>query len=179
MRVVEFTITCTTTDGKIRRQRYRLLTTLLDPKQADAAQLAALYRQRWESETSFGHLKTRLRGPRAVLRSRHPDGVRQEIWAYLCLYQCLCRLATAVAHTADIDPDRISFTVVLRAYRRILHTSNGELLQDLQGFTHEVLQQLLPRRRDRVSTRGTKPRQRQPRTQHATYDIGIDSPEQS
>lgn len=47
VRVIEFTITCTTTDGKIRRERYRLLTTLLDPKQADATQIAALYRQRW------------------------------------------------------------------------------------------------------------------------------------
>jgi hypothetical protein len=177
VRVIEFTVTCTTTDGKIRRQRYRLLTTLLDPKHADAAQIAALYRQRWESETSFGHLKTRLRGPRAVLRSRHPDGVRQEIWAYLCVYQCLCRMAATIAHTAEIDPDRISFTAVLRAYRRILHTGNGQLEQDLQQLEQEVLHQLLPDRRSRVSTRGTKPRQRLPRTQQASYHIVIEPPE--
>jgi hypothetical protein len=42
---------------------YRLLTTILDPAQASAAELAALYHQRWEFETALDELKTHQRGP--------------------------------------------------------------------------------------------------------------------
>jgi Transposase DDE domain len=57
------------------------LITIADPERAPAAELAALYRQRWERETALDELKTHQRGPGLVLRSRDPDGVRQEVWA--------------------------------------------------------------------------------------------------
>jgi IS4 transposase len=40
---------------------YRLITTILDPDQASAEELAALYHERWEIETAFDELKTHLR----------------------------------------------------------------------------------------------------------------------
>ena len=46
---------------------YRLLTTLLDPARAPAAELAALYHERWEIEVALAELKTGLRGARVVL----------------------------------------------------------------------------------------------------------------
>jgi len=52
---------------------YRLVTTLLEPEEAPAAELAALYHERWEIETAFDELKVHLRGPRVVLRSRTPE----------------------------------------------------------------------------------------------------------
>ena len=51
---------------------YRLATSILDPEEAPAAELAALYHERWEIETAFAELKTHLRGPRIVLRSKTP-----------------------------------------------------------------------------------------------------------
>jgi Transposase DDE domain len=62
-------------------QRYRLVTSLLDPAQAPAAELAALYHQRWELEGVLDELKTHQRGPRAILRSKTPQGVIQEVYA--------------------------------------------------------------------------------------------------
>ncbi len=59
---------------------YRLLTTILDPDATPAADLAALYAERWEVETALDELKTHQRGPRVVLRSKTPDGVYQEAW---------------------------------------------------------------------------------------------------
>jgi Insertion element 4 transposase N-terminal/Transposase DDE domain len=53
---------------------YRLLTTIGDPERAPAAELAALYPQRWEHETVLDELKTHQRGAGVVLRSKDPDG---------------------------------------------------------------------------------------------------------
>jgi hypothetical protein len=53
---------------------YRLITTILDPALAPAAELPALYPQRWEHETALDELKTHQRGPGVVLRSKDPDG---------------------------------------------------------------------------------------------------------
>ena len=49
---------------------YRLVTTILDPALAPAADLAALCHERWEIEGALAELKTQLRGAQAVLRSK-------------------------------------------------------------------------------------------------------------
>jgi hypothetical protein len=67
-------------------QGYRLITTIMDPERAPAAELPALYPQRWELETALDELKTHQRGPGVVLRSTDPDGVRQEVWAHLLVH---------------------------------------------------------------------------------------------
>jgi hypothetical protein len=95
-----------------------LLSTIGDPDAARADELAAAYHDRWEQETANDQLKTHLRGPGRVLRSRLPDLVRQEIWAWLTVHYALAVLITRAAEAADIDPDRISFTRTLRLVRR-------------------------------------------------------------
>jgi hypothetical protein len=105
--------------------RYRLITTILDPQAAPAAELAALYPQRWEFETALDELKTHQRGPRVVLRSKMPDGVTQEIYGYLCVCYAIRWLMHAVALEAGADPDRLSFTRTLRAARRTTGSHPG------------------------------------------------------
>lgn len=95
-----------------------LLTTILDPADAHADELADAYHQRWEQETGHDQLKTHLRGPGRVLRSRLPDLVHQEIWAWLITHHAIAALITQAATAADLDPDRISFTQTLRLIRR-------------------------------------------------------------
>jgi hypothetical protein len=95
-----------------------LLTTILEPTHARADELAGAYHQRWEHETANDQLKTHLRGPGRVLRSQLPDLVYQEIWAYLITHHALCALIAKASAAADLDPDRISFTKVLRLIRR-------------------------------------------------------------
>jgi len=95
-----------------------LLTTLTDPADARADDLAAGYHERWEQETGHDQLKTHLRGPAKILRSRLPDLVYQEIWAWLTVHYAIAVLVTRAAEAADLDPDRISFTRTLHLIRR-------------------------------------------------------------
>lgn len=98
-----------------------LLTSILHPAGDDGAradELAAAYHQRWEHETGNDQLKTHLRGPGRVLRSRLPDLVHQEIWAYLIVHHAISELTARASAAADLDPDRISFTQALRLIRR-------------------------------------------------------------
>jgi hypothetical protein len=104
---------------------YRLLSTILDPRTAPAAELAAAYPERWEFETALDELKTHQRSPRVVLRSKMPDGVIQEAYGYLCVHYAIRWLMHTVAVNARGDPDRISFTRTLRVARRTTASHPG------------------------------------------------------
>jgi hypothetical protein len=97
---------------------YRLVTTILDPAQAPAAELAALYHERWEIEGALAELKTQLRGARVVLRSKTPELVRQECWGLLLAHFAVRGLMHEAALRADEDPDRLSFSHAVRVVRR-------------------------------------------------------------
>jgi hypothetical protein len=99
---------------------YRLITTILDPKQAPAKELAALYHERWEIETSLDELKTHLRGAQIVLRSKTPELVEQEFWGLLMAHFAIRGLMHEAALQADEDPDRLSFLHSVRVVQRRL-----------------------------------------------------------
>src|SRR5512142_1506062 len=82
-----------------------LLTNVLAPGQAGADELASVYHQRWEQETGHDQLTTHLRGPGKILRSRLPDLVHQEIWAYLIVHHAISALVAKASAAADLDPD--------------------------------------------------------------------------
>ena len=56
------------------------MSSVLDPQQAPAQELAALYHERWEIECALDELKPHLRGAKIVLRSKTADLVRQEFY---------------------------------------------------------------------------------------------------
>ena len=97
-----------------------LITTFVSPLEAPAAALAEAYHQRWEHETGNDQLKTHLRGPGKVLRSRSPDMARQEIYGYLLAHWAISGLICQAATEADIDPDRVKFTRTVRIIRRAI-----------------------------------------------------------
>jgi Insertion element 4 transposase N-terminal/Transposase DDE domain len=154
VRIIEYTVTGS---GGTRTGPFRLATTLLDHEQAPAAQVAAIYHQRWEIENSYGELKTRLRGASFILRSRSPELVRQELFAFLTVYQALCALKAEAARTAGIDPDRISFTVTVRIARDHASSSTPGFSQARGQAIRDILGDLLPARRDRQCERVKKP----------------------
>jgi hypothetical protein len=97
---------------------YRLITTILEPTQAPAKELAALYHERWEIETALDELKTHLRGAQIVLRSKTPELVKQEFYGLLMAHFAIRSLMHEAALQADEDPDRLSFLHSVRVVQR-------------------------------------------------------------
>jgi hypothetical protein len=116
VRVIEYDVPDRAGNGF--REVIVLLSTITDPGDARSDELAGAYHERWEEETSNDQLKTHLRGPGRVLRSRLPELVHQEIWAWLLVHHAISSLITEAAEAAARDPDRISFTRTLRIVRR-------------------------------------------------------------
>ena len=116
VRVVDYTVD----DGRANTGSYRLFTTILDPGEASATDLAAAYTERWEIELAFDELKTHQRGPRTVLRSKAPDLVLQEIWGHLCCHYAIRTLMADAAGHAGHDPDRVSFVAAIRITRQTI-----------------------------------------------------------
>ena len=114
VRVIEYRLE--DEDGNVT-ETFALITTLLDPGAAPARELAELYQARWEIETALGSLKTQVKGPGIVLRSKTPDGVVQEIWALLCACHAVRELISAAAALARQDPLRICFVNALDIVR--------------------------------------------------------------
>jgi hypothetical protein len=187
-RVIEFWLTVATEDGGTRTERYRLLTTLLDHRAAPAPELAAGYTWRWAIETGFAEFKTCLRGPGRLLRGRTPDLARQELWAYLAIYQAIRAVICAAAAGAGLDPGRISFTTTLRAIRRTLPTARTSPAAALAETETGILAEPVPQRHGRVCLRAvTEPRspfpsrhnRKSPISQHAQYSTTIHHPHQA
>jgi hypothetical protein len=116
VRVVEYEVTDRA--GRGTGELITLVTSLLDPGEATAVELAACYAQRWEVELLIGQVTTTQRGPGRVLRSRSPDLVEQELWALLLAHYGIGALLCRAADEAGVDPDRLSFLRALRIVRR-------------------------------------------------------------
>ncbi len=119
IRVIEYEVPDRVGNGS--GELIALLSTITDLDGANGAradELASAYHQRWEEETANDQLKTHLRGPGKVLRSRLPDLVHQEIWAYLIVHHAISDLTARASSAADLDPDSISFAKALRLIRR-------------------------------------------------------------
>jgi hypothetical protein len=141
-------------------QVYRLVTTLLNPRLAPALELLELYHERWEVELVIDEIKTHERVQRKVLRSKTPEGVRQELYGlFLAHYAVRVPLAQAAVE-AELDPDRLSFTEGLFVLTEMLDLAlilEPEATKPLLGrMRAKMACQVLPPRRLRVNRREVK-----------------------
>ncbi|MFC7280278.1 transposase, partial [Paractinoplanes rhizophilus] len=146
--------------------------------QHPAAQLAALYAERWQIELTYARLKTTLREPGTRLRGQTPELAHQELWALLTVYNALVRLAVTTAVDLNIDPDAVSFAAVLALTRAHLATGPcincGHHDPDPAAtlITAIAAQPLNRHTRTRTGPRTARQRETQ-RTRDVTYEITI------
>ena len=104
--------------GRGKGEIFTVITSILDYQELPAPEIAAAYHQRWEIELTYDEIETHQRGPAAVLRSRSPDLVLQELYGLLITHYAIRKLMTEAADQAELDPDRMSFIRALRVVRR-------------------------------------------------------------
>jgi len=95
-----------------RTRQITLVTTLLDAAIYRVADLAELYRQRWQVETSLAHLKTTMRMD--VLHCKTVSGVLKELTAFAIVYNLVRMVMWHSARLQQIGVERISFLDALR-----------------------------------------------------------------
>jgi hypothetical protein len=121
VRVVEYMIT----NRDEVTETIRLVTSILDPSEAPAPELAALYQQRWEIELVFDELETHQLASSKLLRSKTADLVRQEIWGLLLAHYAVRNFMREAADDLGEDPDRLPFLRSLRIIRRQINGPAG------------------------------------------------------
>jgi DDE family transposase len=143
--------------------RTTLLTSLIDPEKYPAKELIELYHERWETELGYDEMKTHLLGREEAIRSRTPEGVRQELWGIALAYNLVRLEMERTAREAGVPPTRLSFTTALRLIRAEMHwmsaprLATGTIPKRLARLRDHMKRFLLPpRRRERVYPRAVK-----------------------
>ncbi|MEU6059226.1 transposase [Streptomyces sp. NPDC047097] len=131
-----------------------------------SSSVVALYRERWEIELAFDEIENHL-GPGGPIRSRTPEGVRQELWAYLAVHHAIRQFAhTAALARPAVDTDRVSYLKCVRIARRGIPSQLGATTAKIAlSFTEagrEARSRLLPARRNRDCPRAIKKPNRWP-----------------
>lgn len=101
---------------RYKRKGFRestLLTSLTDAEKYPRDEVVALYHDRWEIELGYDEIKTHLLAREEAIRSRTPDGVRQELWAIGLAYNLVRVEMERAADAAGVVPTRISFVNAL------------------------------------------------------------------
>jgi len=116
VRVVEYTVTGNA--GVRESEAFRVLTTIMDPDEVTASEIAAAYHERWEYEIALKEIETQMLEPGSGLRSKSPELVRQELWGLLLAHYAIRSVMAEAAASAGIDPDRLSFMRSINVIRR-------------------------------------------------------------
>lgn len=131
----------------------RLLTNLLDPVEYPALELARLYHSRWECELAYDELKNHLGSAQTLLfRSKTPDGVLQEAYGLLSLYNMIRGLMVEAGNVHNIDPLEISFVETIQV---IKNTTSYFQTATFQRQRAQILEQML---KDIAECRNPRPR---------------------
>lgn len=127
------------------------ITSLTDPETSPMETLLSIYWERWEIEQGFGELKSSQLNNEITLRSRFPQGVRQELWGVLLGYNLIRLEMAAIAKGAGVSPTRISFTAAIciidTQVRALALSSNGTIPKKLQLMRKDVKHFVLPDKR--------------------------------
>jgi putative transposase len=157
-----------------RTRRVTLVTTLRDAEAVTGADLAALYRQRWQVELNLRSIKISLQMD--VLRGQTPEMVRKELWAHLLVYNLVRRVMAEAALTTAGRPDELSFKGALQTINAFLpHLRQAQTQEEAERLWQVLLRAIgthvVGNRPDRYEPRKRKrrpknyPRLKEPRAE--------------
>jgi hypothetical protein len=148
---------------RYRRRGFKpqtLLTSLVDPKRHPAAEIIALYHERWELELGYNEVKRVMLAREESTRSKSPRGVAQELWGLGVAYNLVRFEAERVAAEAGVPPTRISFVAALNFIESALRTwgteGAGRIPERLVRLREDLTHFVLPERRERTYPRAVK-----------------------
>ena len=130
-----------------------LLTSLVDSERYPAAEIVALYHERWEIELGYDEIKTHMLARQETIRSKTPQGVRQELWGIAIAYNLVRLEMERAASEAKVEPNRISFvyalSLVCREWQRACapRAAIGNIPRDLATLRLNLKRLVLPPRR--------------------------------
>jgi Transposase DDE domain/Insertion element 4 transposase N-terminal len=129
-----------------------ILTSLLDAAQYPAAEVVALYHERWELELGFRDIKSTMLAREEAIRSKSPSMVTQEIWGLLIAYNLVRLEMVHVATALQVAPTQISFIATFREVieqwrEALLTTSLGAIPKQLAAMRARLCAYMLPPRR--------------------------------
>lgn len=130
-----------------------LLTSLLDPERYPASEIVAMYHERWDIELGYDEIKTHMLARQETIRSKTPQGVRQEIWGIAIAYNLVRLEMERAAAEAKVAPNRISFvyalSLVCREWERASapRAAIGNIPRDLATLRLNLKRLVLPPRR--------------------------------
>lgn len=148
---------------RYRRRGFKpqtLLTSLVDAKRYPAAEIVALYHERWEIELGYNEVKRIMLDREETTRSKSPRGVAQELWGLALAYNLVRFEAEHVAAEAGVAPTRISFTAAFTFVETALRTwgldNAARLPERILKLRQDISHFILPERRDRSYPREVK-----------------------
>jgi hypothetical protein len=151
------------TQPGFRTKAIVVVTTLLDPQQTTAEDLATLYRARWNNELDLRAIKSTMQ--MADLRCKTPELVRKEIWTHVLAYNLLRTVMAQAAATHGLEPRSISFKgamQTLEAFQPMLALAaaadRGQGLGLYQHLLRAIASHRVADRPDRFEPRAKKRR---------------------
>ena len=130
-----------------------VVTTLTDPIEYPAEEIAELYGHRWNVELDIRHIKQTLNIDH--FRCKSPAMVEREFWVTLLGYNLVRKVMCEAAHFAGVLPRRLSFTRTC-AHLLVLQLWQQNSTWDLSNLLRYLSRLLIPDRPGRYEPRGIK-----------------------
>jgi hypothetical protein len=144
-----------------RVQSVTLVTTLLDPKEYPAEELARLYAERWRVELWFRDIKTSM--GMEVLRCKSPKMVHKELEMFFIAYNLIRCLMAQASSQYEVGIGWLSFKGTVDSMRQFATAiaqarSRKKQKQLLDKLLEVIARDLLPERFGRYEPRAVKRR---------------------
>jgi hypothetical protein len=136
-----------------------LLTSLEDAVAYPAAEIVALYHERWDQELGHDEIKTHTLDREESLRSQSPEMVKQEVWGLCLAYNLVRRQMERVAKEQGVEPNRVSYRNALLLVQNTCLCAAmgaGSAAGLVESMNANMALLILPERRDRTYPRQIK-----------------------